>query len=129
MLNLVDHHGASFVIYFLGISEMITIVWIYGDIFFSSACCNFKLMSFVKWLCFFVSEGIRNICDDFEFMLRKKVGIYWRVCWKLITPGMLIAILIYSLIEMKQLTYKGVKYPTIALGERLKVMFIIMICL
>ena len=57
ILNLVDFYGASFVVFVLGIAELITIGWIYG---------------------------VTRFCKDIEFMLGFRPNIYWRLCWRYI---------------------------------------------
>ncbi|CAG0913002.1 unnamed protein product [Notodromas monacha] len=69
---IVDHFGASFLIYILATVEIFAIAWIYG---------------------------IGNFCTDMEFMMGRYPGIYLRTCWYLLTPGLLSVILIYSLIK------------------------------
>lgn len=32
MLNLVDFFGTSFIVYILGIAELVTVCWIYGNL-------------------------------------------------------------------------------------------------
>lgn len=44
-------------------------------------------------------------------MLGVKTGLYWRICWALITPGLMFAVLVYTLITLEPLTYNGVGYP------------------
>ncbi|XP_065093534.1 sodium-dependent nutrient amino acid transporter 1 isoform X1 [Ochlerotatus camptorhynchus] len=88
ILDLVDHYGGTFLIYVLAIVEMIVIFWIYG---------------------------LQDWCSDLEFMVQRRVGIYWRLCWGLITPLFMIAVFIYSLVEYKWPTYSGKQYPNDAL--------------
>lgn len=57
---------------------------------------------------------MENFLDDVEFMLSKKAGIYWRLCWCIIIPITLITIFIYTLIEMEPLTYGDVELPASA---------------
>lgn len=45
-----------------------------------------------------------------------QTGIYWRICWGIITPGLMLAVLIYTLVDMKPLTYKNIEYPNVAHG-------------
>lgn len=52
--------------------------------------------------------------DDIEFMLQKQPSIYWRLCWFLITPMILIIIFVYTVVMMKALTYGSIPYPTSA---------------
>lgn len=73
----------------LAIVELITIAWIYG---------------------------VNRLCKDAEFMLGIKTGLYWRICWGIITPLLMGSILIYTLITLEPLTYNGYIYPTNAYG-------------
>ncbi|XP_030371971.1 sodium-dependent nutrient amino acid transporter 1 [Scaptodrosophila lebanonensis] len=85
VLNLLDFFGATFVALVLAIFELIAIGWIYG---------------------------VKRICRDVQFMLGIKTSIYYRLCWALITPLMMIAILLYMLILYEPLTYKDYTYQT-----------------
>ncbi|XP_055532517.1 sodium-dependent nutrient amino acid transporter 1 isoform X2 [Wyeomyia smithii] len=87
ILTLVDHFGASFIALVLAIAELLAIGWIYG---------------------------VERFCKDVEFMLGSRPNIYWRLCWRWITPLLMIVILIYSLATLEPLTYQGYTYPSIA---------------
>ncbi|XP_036332945.1 sodium-dependent nutrient amino acid transporter 1 [Rhagoletis pomonella] len=87
VLNLVDFYGVSFTALILAIGELLAVGWVYG---------------------------VKRFCADIEFMVGLKTGIYWRICWGVITPGLMLAVLIYTLIDLKPLTYKNVVYPGIA---------------
>ncbi|KAH8240806.1 hypothetical protein KR026_005755 [Drosophila bipectinata] len=89
MLTLVDFFGASMIALVLGIAELYTIGWIYGT---------------------------DRLCKDIEFMLGRKVGLYWRLCWSIITPLIMTTILIYFYATYEPLTYNNVIYPTWAYG-------------
>lgn len=89
-MNLVDFFGASLIAFVLAIAELIAISWIYG---------------------------VDRLCRDTEFMIGKKPGLYWRLCWGLITPLLMIAILIYTIVTYKPLTYKDIPYPHSAYGK------------
>lgn len=52
-------------------------------------------------------------------MLNFKVSMYWRLCWSVITPAILIIILIYSLITHQPLSYNNSSYPTTAIGKKI----------
>lgn len=90
MLRFVDFFGASFIAFLLGIAQLITFGWIYG---------------------------VNRICMDIEFMLGIKTGWYWRICWAIITPALMIAIFVYNLATYEPVTYKGHEYPDFAYGE------------
>lgn len=84
ILNLVDTYGGTYVVFCLAVFEMIGIFWIYG---------------------------LQNFCDDVEFMTERKVTIYWRLCWTIITPGLMAVMFIYSLVSMTTIKYSGWDYP------------------
>ncbi|XP_063697322.1 sodium-dependent nutrient amino acid transporter 1-like [Culicoides brevitarsis] len=87
VLTLVDFFGASFVAFVLAIVELITISWIYG---------------------------VNRLCKDTEFMLGIKTGLYWRICWGIVTPALMGSIMIYTLVTLKPLTYNNYVYPNSA---------------
>ncbi|EDW91586.2 sodium-dependent nutrient amino acid transporter 1 isoform X1 [Drosophila yakuba] len=87
ILNLVDFYGVSFTALILAIGELVAVAWIYG---------------------------VNRFCEDIKFMMGIETGWYWRLCWRFITPGLMTAVLIYMLLDMSALEYKGVGYPTLA---------------
>lgn len=44
-------------------------------------------------------------------MINKRPGIYWRLCWAILTPTMMISILIYTFIQYQPLKYQNQQYP------------------
>lgn len=50
-------------------------------------------------------------------MLKRKVGMYWKVCWGFFAPVTMIAILAYTLATAEVLKYHGYVYPISATGE------------
>lgn len=82
---MVDYFGVSMVVYVLAIAELLTLGWIYG---------------------------VSQICKDAEFMLGIQTSWYWRICWGIITPLMMISILIYQIVQYEPLKYNGYEYPT-----------------
>ncbi|XP_073845258.1 sodium-dependent nutrient amino acid transporter 1-like [Musca autumnalis] len=84
MLNYIDFYGVTFIAIVLAIVELVSAAWVYG---------------------------IKNICRDIKFMLDIKTSIYYRLCWGIITPIFMTAILIYMLVDYKPLTYNDVSYP------------------
>ena len=90
MLNLVDHFGGTFLVFVLAIFELMGIFWIYG---------------------------LENFCDDVEFMLNRRPGVYWKFCWVFVTPIFMLVIFIYSMVTYTQLLYGGKEYPPAAYGK------------
>ncbi|PZC86412.1 hypothetical protein B5X24_HaOG209131 [Helicoverpa armigera] len=86
ILELVDYYGGTFLILFCAIAEIIGVVWIYG---------------------------LENLCVDIEFMLGIKTGFYWRFCWGLIMPAMMITVFVYAFASYEALLFGGYyTYPT-----------------
>lgn len=62
-------------------------------------------------------SGLENVCLDIEFMLGIKTSVYWRFCWGLITPFMMIAVFIYALQSFDALVFgEDYVYPTAGYG-------------
>lgn len=63
--------------------------------------------------------GIDQFCLDLEFMIKKKVGIYWKICWGFLMPGLLIIIFVYFIITLKPLKYGiyDLEYPAGLTGK------------
>ncbi|XP_075973528.1 sodium-dependent nutrient amino acid transporter 1-like [Anticarsia gemmatalis] len=87
ILELVDYYGGTFLILFCAIMEITAVFWIYG---------------------------LENLCLDIEFMLGIKTSMYWRLCWGLITPGMMITVFIYALLGFENVTVGDYVFPTAA---------------
>ena len=97
MLTLVDYFGGNFTIYVLATLEVIGVAWVYG---------------------------LQNICDDIQFMLNIKVGIFWRFTWGFFVPIVLVLILVYSLAISEPLKHSGNEFPHIATGQEIKLQII-----
>lgn len=85
MTALVDNFGGTLPIFVLAIFEIVAIFYFYG---------------------------LENLCIDIEFMTRRRVTFYWRICWFLLAPVIMTIVYIYSSITMEPLKYAGHDYPT-----------------
>jgi solute carrier family 6 (neurotransmitter transporter, glycine) member 5/9 len=83
ILELVDSYGVTFVTFNLAICEIVTFCYIYG---------------------------VERIMSDIKFMLGFTPGVYWRTCWKYLTPTFLIALLVYDYIS-KMISESKSEYP------------------
>lgn len=63
--------------------------------------------------------GLENFCADVEFMLKRRLGLYWRVCWGVVTPLVLIVIFIYFLCSLERLKNGIYEIPDTALSMKL----------
>lgn len=109
MLALVDNFGGTFLIFTVGIFEIIGIFWVYGN----NKNCIKKIQVthlFLTTLNFKIS-GMEDFCLDIEFMTGRKVTFYWRFCWVFLTPVTMIVVFIYSTATLGPLTYAGLNYP------------------
>ncbi|XP_059047002.1 sodium-dependent nutrient amino acid transporter 1-like [Achroia grisella] len=80
ILELVDYYGGTFMRLFAAIAETIGVFWIYG---------------------------LENLCIDIEFMLGIKTSFYWRICWAIMTPLMMIAVFSYAMYTTEALKFGG----------------------
>ncbi|CAH2037460.1 unnamed protein product, partial [Iphiclides podalirius] len=91
ILELVDYYGGTFMRLFAAITETIGVFWIYG---------------------------LENLCVDIEFMLGLKTSFYWRICWSIVTPTIMIAVFFYALITTEALLFGGTyQYPPAAYSK------------
>ncbi|XP_037302695.1 sodium-dependent nutrient amino acid transporter 1-like, partial [Manduca sexta] len=56
--------------------------------------------------------GLENLCLDVEFMLGIKTSFYWRICWAIVTPIMMVIVFIYALVTTDDLLFGDTyRYP------------------
>lgn len=68
----------------------------------------------VQWI-----YGLKNFILDIEFMLGRKTGLYWRICWAVIIPLLLIYIFISTLATAETLSSGGYIFSDGAIGNDL----------
>ncbi|XP_068117725.1 sodium-dependent noradrenaline transporter [Hyperolius riggenbachi] len=55
--------------------------------------------------------GVDRFSDDIYRMLGFKPGLYWRLCWKFVSPAFLLFIVITSIVTYKPLSYDDYQFP------------------
>lgn len=55
--------------------------------------------------------GVDNFSNDIKQMLGKRPGIYWRFCWKYISPAFLLVVCIFSFLGHEDMLNPEFKYP------------------
>ncbi|XP_018580332.1 sodium-dependent nutrient amino acid transporter 1-like [Anoplophora glabripennis] len=85
IFTMVDFFGGTFIFFVLTIVEIVSIMWWYG---------------------------LEEICLDIEYMLKRKPGIYWRICWCIVIPMALLVVFVYFVVTLEELTYEGQSYPS-----------------
>ncbi|XP_055710093.1 sodium-dependent nutrient amino acid transporter 1-like isoform X2 [Phlebotomus papatasi] len=87
MLDLVDHYGGTFLIFALAVIELTAIFWVYG---------------------------LYDFMMDTQFMCKRYLGLYWRICWPLVTPIFMLVIFVYHMASLKPITFGDEPYPEAA---------------
>ncbi|KAJ8981918.1 hypothetical protein NQ317_008823 [Molorchus minor] len=55
--------------------------------------------------------GLDRFTQDVEAMLGLKPGIYWRICWKFISPSFIVCVVMFGLFYHQPLQYNDYYYP------------------
>ncbi|KAL4716467.1 hypothetical protein ACJJTC_015895 [Scirpophaga incertulas] len=73
--------------------------------------------------------GLKRFSDDVEEMLGFRPGIYWRICWKFVSPIFIIGVVVFGLLYQQPLQYQHYTYPqwAVVLGWGLASSSILMI--
>ncbi|NXD09934.1 S6A12 protein, partial [Nothocercus nigrocapillus] len=102
IFQLFDYYAASGTcLLFLAIFEAICVGWVYGK----------KKLSPV-YLCLFSGQGADRFYDNIEDMIGYRPWPLIKISWTVLTPGMCLAIFLFSLIKYTPLKYNNVYvYP------------------
>uniref|UniRef100_A0A7M4E4S6 Transporter n=1 Tax=Crocodylus porosus TaxID=8502 RepID=A0A7M4E4S6_CROPO len=84
VLTLLDTFAAGTSILFAVLMEAIGVSWFYG---------------------------VDRFSKDIHEMMGFKPGLYWRLCWKFVSPAFLLFVVIVSIINFKPLTYDDYTFP------------------
>ncbi|KAL5238239.1 hypothetical protein ACI65C_005649 [Semiaphis heraclei] len=84
MLHLLDTYAAGISLLCSALFECIAVSWFYG---------------------------LEKFCDDVESMIGHRPGLYWRLCWKFVSPLFIIGVVTFALIDHQPLSYNGYIYP------------------
>uniref|UniRef100_A0A8D2MQ48 Solute carrier family 6 member 2 n=1 Tax=Zonotrichia albicollis TaxID=44394 RepID=A0A8D2MQ48_ZONAL len=84
VLTLLDTFAAGTSILFAVLMEAIGVSWFYG---------------------------VDRFSEDIQQMMGFKPGLYWRLCWKFVSPAFLLFVVIVSIINFKPLTYDDYTFP------------------
>uniref|UniRef100_A0A5F8GUJ1 Transporter n=1 Tax=Monodelphis domestica TaxID=13616 RepID=A0A5F8GUJ1_MONDO len=84
VLTLLDTFAAGTSILFAVLMEAIGVSWFYG---------------------------VDRFSNDIQQMMGFKPGLYWRLCWKFVSPAFLLFVVVVSIINFKPLTYDDYVFP------------------
>lgn len=98
--------------HYVGIRFVFLLILLYIYFFlFLELIVTFTYTLKLKRSIIFLQTGIENFLNDVEFMLDRKTGSYWRICWFLVTPLILLFIFFYTFATLQLLTYGEKEYP------------------
>uniref|UniRef100_A0A6Q2XPP0 Transporter n=1 Tax=Esox lucius TaxID=8010 RepID=A0A6Q2XPP0_ESOLU len=84
VLTLLDNYAAGTSILFGVLVEAIGVSWFYG---------------------------VDRFSEDIERMMGFKPGLYWRLCWKFVSPTFLLVVVIASIVTSSSLKYDNYEFP------------------
>ncbi|XP_063230449.1 sodium- and chloride-dependent glycine transporter 1 [Bacillus rossius redtenbacheri] len=89
VLSLLDWYAASISVILICIVEVVMVGWLYGT---------------------------KKFVRDLQLMTNEKLSFWWPLCWKYITPIILMFIFMTTILYNTPVTYNGMEYPTWALA-------------
>uniref|UniRef100_A0A8C5CVA5 Transporter n=1 Tax=Gadus morhua TaxID=8049 RepID=A0A8C5CVA5_GADMO len=81
-----------------------------------AASFSLVLISCIMCICVMYIYGHRNYFKDVEMMLGFPPPLFFRICWRFISPLIISFILIFTVIQYKPITYNDYVYPGWSLG-------------
>ncbi|KAL3856698.1 hypothetical protein ACJMK2_011422 [Sinanodonta woodiana] len=102
VVQLMDTYGAPISLIFVVFLEATAISWIYG---------------------------VERFSHDIQSMLGFYPGLFWRICWKYISPIFLLSLFILSIINPAKPEYGGYKYPDWAISIGWCMVFSSLLCI
>jgi len=88
-LQIMDWYSATFSLMILSFTELIVISWIYGA---------------------------ERFYKDIELMIGHRPCIWWKICWRFITPAIILFVLLFSIVVHTPVSYGEYQYPGWAVG-------------
>ncbi|XP_072040069.1 sodium- and chloride-dependent glycine transporter 1-like [Amphiura filiformis] len=105
LLTLMDNYSAGFSLLLVAMLECIVVSWVY---------CNQERWWFgcgSRSGTFFMSTGASQFVQDMKVILKFDMNWYWRACWMVISPAILLFIFIFFCVTYGPLTYQEYTYP------------------
>lgn len=80
VVNLVDESVGGYPLLFVGLFELLALMWVYG---------------------------FHKFAEDIFQMIGWRVSLWWQICWRFLAPLLLFAVLITSLVQYGPVTYSN----------------------
>ncbi|KAK3099577.1 hypothetical protein FSP39_006430, partial [Pinctada imbricata] len=84
ILQIMDWYCATFSLMLLSLTECVVIAWVYG---------------------------VDRFYKDIELMIGYQPNIWWKICWRFITPFTIVFIWLFSVTQLSPVTYGDYQYP------------------
>lgn len=81
-----------------------------------SSVFSLMVLSFVECVVIAWVYGVDRFYKDIELMIGYTPCVWWKACWKFITPALILFILAFTLIMHTPVTYGDYNYPNWAIG-------------
>ncbi|CAL8347840.1 unnamed protein product [Merluccius merluccius] len=113
---IVDEIGTDWIIRNKPVVTLgVAIAWagIYWLLLMDNYAASFSLVliSCIMCICVMYIYGHRNYFKDVEMMLGFPPPLFFKVCWRFISPVIISFILIFTVIQYKPITYNDYVYP------------------
>jgi len=108
MITFVDYYATSFIAFLPAAFEMIAVTWSYGTFFSVLPSFQIYIVNYPIVIRRDLKEailGLGNFLNDVEFMLKRRLSMFWRVCWSVLTPGIILVIFFYTFANLELLKY------------------------
>ncbi|KAJ8270877.1 hypothetical protein GJAV_G00120290 [Gymnothorax javanicus] len=104
--------GVAIVGFLLGV-PLTTQAGIYWLLLMDNYAASFSLVviSCIMCICIMYIYGHKNYFKDVEMMLGFPPPIFFRICWRFVSPVIITFILIFTVIQYKPITYNDYIYP------------------
>ncbi|XP_064197800.1 sodium- and chloride-dependent glycine transporter 1 isoform X2 [Anguilla rostrata] len=104
--------GVAVVGFLLGV-PLTTQAGIYWLLLMDNYAASFSLVviSCIMCICIMYIYGHKNYFKDVEMMLGFPPPIFFRICWRFVSPVIITFILIFTVIQYKPITYNDYIYP------------------
>ncbi|XP_066547898.1 sodium- and chloride-dependent glycine transporter 1 isoform X2 [Amia ocellicauda] len=104
--------GVAIVGFLLGV-PLTTRAGIYWLLLMDNYAASFSLViiSCIMCVCIMYVYGHTNYFKDVEMMLGFPPPIFFRICWRFISPVIISFILVFTVIQYKPITYNNYTYP------------------
>lgn len=112
VVQLLDSYVAPIALIFVVFLEALSVSWLYGNVYsyLTFTCTKNQLMNVhvivsflnikkkqrlrnfsteINW-CGIFFVGVERFSDDIKSMLGFRPGIFWRICWKFLSPAILL---------------------------------------